>query len=195
MATNDLVHPTRGIELVRRLAEAGQRIFTAEQAARIASHVREAIAQTRSLARGLSPVESDPSGLANALQNLSHQATTLFRVPCDLHYPEPVLLADQQTATHLYRIAQEATHNALKHASPTRLRIALERTPAGARLSVRDNGPGLKQPAADHHGMGLRIMRHRAEMIGARLELLSARRRGLEVVCTFPLPYSPATTP
>ena len=187
-----------GIELMSQVLEqrlAGKHHAAAEQAARIASHVREAIAQTRSLARGLSPVESDPNGLISALQNLAHQFTSLFRVPCDFQCPDPVLIPNQQAATHLYRIAQEATHNALKHAHPTQLRITLERTPAGGRLSVKDNGPGMKSPAQNHHGMGLRIMRHRAEMIGARLDLLSAPRKGLEVVCTFPLSGPSAAIP
>ena len=167
----------------------------AEPLVRIVGLLSEAIAQTRSLARGLHPVKDEPNGLLVALEELAARTQTIFQVRCRLNCRRPVLVADNPTATHLYRIAQEAVTNAVKHGQPNHIAIALTKSPSRIRLVVTDNGTGisLERPS---EGMGLRIMRHRADAIGAGLVILKNPQGGTSVICTVASPDSPpASTP
>jgi len=177
-----------GIELMCQVLEqklAAKSKSEAERAGEIARHVREAITHTRSLARGLSPVEFEANGFMSALQELAANVQKLFHVECRFECPEPVLIQSNTAATHLYRIAQEATNNAIKHGKASRIVIALRLSTRGVVLSVADDGSGfpaeLKAPA----GMGLRIMKYRAGMVGATLEFRRANGRGTVVSCAF----------
>ena len=87
---------------------------------------------------------------------------------------------------HLYRIAQEATHNAIRHGRAGRVTIRLTGGDDGVALTVTDDGVGLPDDAAEHGGMGLRIMHHRANTIGARLDVRRRARGGTEVACLLP---------
>ena len=177
-----------GIELMCQVLEqklAAKSKSEAERAGEIARHVREAITHTRSLARGLSPVEFEANGFMSALQELASNVQKLFHVECRFECPEPVLIQSNTAATHLYRIAQEAINNAIKHGKAGRIVIALRLSTRGVVLSVADDGSGfpaeLKAPA----GMGLRIMKYRAGMVGATLEFRRANGRGTVVSCAF----------
>jgi signal transduction histidine kinase len=88
-------------------------------------------------------------------------------------------------AGHLYRIAQEAVNNAVKHGKPTEIVIRFRETPDGPWLQIADNGAGM--PKADHRsqGVGLRMMQHRAGVIGANLSIASRRSNGVTVTCSF----------
>lgn len=104
---------------------------------------------------------------------------------CKFDCPEPVSVANNVTATHLYLIAQEAVHNAVKHAGPTNIRIVLESN-HHLSMSVQDDGTGMPdQPTDAHNGMGLRIMRDRAAIIGATLTIRPAEPSGTLVTCTL----------
>jgi PAS domain S-box-containing protein len=184
-----------GIELMSRvLAQklAGSDHADAEQAARIGKHVREAIAQTRALARGLSPVALEAQGLMAALQELTASTGALFRVDCAFACDPPVLVEDNQVATQFYRIAQEAITNAVKHGRPRKVLVTLKQAPGQLELSVADDGAGLPAAAPEHAGMGLRIMNYRAGTIGAHLELRRRQPAGTLVVCTLGAPARPA---
>src|SRR6185436_12336348 len=131
--------------------------------------VSQAISQARALARGLQPVDQKTTGLMTAIQEMATGLENLFRVTCTFLCPEPVLLEDPAASTHLYRIAQEAANNAIKHGHATKIDVSLTRDPASGTivLSVGDNGIGFQQPpAATHKGMGLHTMNYRAAMIG-----------------------------
>jgi len=157
----------------------------AAQAGKIAEHVRQTISHTRMLARGLSPVELEANGLMSALHELARHTQALCRVSCEFKCPSPVLVRDNSAATHLFRIAQEAVNNAVKHAKPSRITIDLRLDGQLGQLSVTDNGVGLQSPAPDHSGMGLRIMKYRADVIGAALKVDKAPAGGTLVSCTF----------
>jgi two-component system, LuxR family, sensor kinase FixL len=160
----------------------------AVQAGKIAEHVRQAISHTRMLARGLSPVEVEANGLMSALDELAKHTKALFGIACRFECPAPVLLRDNAAATHLFRIAQEAINNAVKHGRAKTVAIHLASDRQSTTLSVTDNGVGLQKPKPNHTGMGLRIMKYRADMIGGTLSIQPAQNRGTSVVCTFPRP-------
>lgn len=155
------------------------------QAARIAEHVRDAIYQTKMLARGLSPVSIEANGLMSALQELSAAVTKLFSIECRFQCDNQVYIHDNSAATHLYRIAQEAINNAIRHGKAKTIIITLHKKGDDACLTVNDNGVGFPKTATDGSGMGLQIMKYRAGMIGAMLEIRSAGKSGTAVVCAF----------
>jgi two-component system sensor kinase FixL len=157
----------------------------AAQAAKITAHLREAIAQTRRLARGLSPVSLESNGLMSALQEMVAAVTKLFNIECRFQGGEPILVRDNAAATHLYRIAQEAINNAIRHGKAKTVVVTLTRQKEKARLIVADNGVGLSKDSKTDAGMGLQIMKYRAGMIGAALEISSTDGQGTTVICTF----------
>lgn len=166
-------------KLATRLpAEAGQ-------AALISQMMNEAIGQTRFLARGLSPINLKAGGLAKAFQELAANVETIFGIACGSEVDEEIAIADEATATHLYRIAQEAVNNAVKHGRPSRIDVRLSRRDGMIRLSVDDDGVGLPETLESVEGLGLRIMSYRARMIGGSLEARRAEGGGTRVVCTF----------
>lgn len=181
-----------GIELMSQVLE--QKLATrskadAASAAEIGRHVREAISQTRAMARGLSPMTLQSEGLISALGELAARAESMFHVTCRFESQPTFLVRDPTVATHLYRIAQEAVSNAIKHGKATRIEVQLAPTPRGALLRVRDNGSGFAQqpPGQTGTGMGLRIMRYRAGIIGGSLHLESPPGGGVSVECSLPL--------
>ncbi len=186
-----------GIELLSQVLE--QKLATksaaeAARAAEIARHVREAITHTRSLARGLSPVELEANGLMSALQELAASVEKMFKVECRFQCEESVLLFDHAVATHVYRIAQEAINNAIKHGKAKRVGISLANGGASVVLKIQNNGlpfPDLKSRSI---GMGLRIMNYRASLIGASLEIKGRGRSGTLVTCSLPLEGKEAET-
>jgi signal transduction histidine kinase len=151
--------------------------------------LRETIAQTRFLARGLVPVGSEPDALQVGLAELAERITTLGRIRCQLDCPAPVAVTDPFVAGHLYRIAQEAVNNAVKHARARQITVRLARTREALVLEVADDGAGLpKTPARGptRGGLGLGVMQHRARVIGADLTIASRRGEGVIVTCRLP---------
>jgi two-component system, NarL family, sensor histidine kinase UhpB len=154
--------------------------------------VNNAIQSSRSLARGLSPVNAQRGGLAAALQTLAAKAEERYgiRVTFSGECDGASLRLDENAATHLYRIAQEAVTNAARHSGATEVTMRIGKTAAGLglQLAVDDNGCGFEQQAADaSDGLGLKIMRYRAQMLGGDLVLESSSSGGTSVRCVFPL--------
>lgn len=147
--------------------------------------LREAIAQTRFLARGLVPVGSEPDALQNGLMELASRITALGKVKCVFECPAPVLISDPFVAGHLYRIAQEAANNAIKHANARRVSIRLAEADRSLLLSIVDDGAGL---AGQAPGIGLGVMQHRAKVIGAALQIESRKGQGVSIICRWPRP-------
>ena len=163
----------------------------AATAARISKLLDSAVAQTRTLARGLYPVAPEPSGLITCLKELAENISDLFKVTCLFDCPEPVLIEDNAVATHLCRIAQEAVTNALKHGRAQRVEIGLSSTPEQIILTVRDNGVGFRKNESLQRGLGLRIMNYRAGMIGGTFAIQKKTGGGTEVICTVPKTSAP----
>jgi signal transduction histidine kinase len=158
----------------------------ARQSERIFKLIYEAIAQARSLSRGLHPVGSKSDGLMAALDSLAARTKSLFQIFCRFTCKRPVLVADNAVATHLYRIAQEAVSNAIKHGKPKLIEIILTRTPERIALAIKDNGAGMPARPQDNSGMGLRIMRYRAGMMNGSLAIENQVGGGTAVVCAVP---------
>ncbi len=159
----------------------------AEAAREITDLLKDAISRTRGLARGIFPVQLESQGLVSALHELAANTSRLYGIACSFEYEPPLALDDSATATHLYRIAQEALANALKHGRARRITLCLRPEGAWAVLTIRDDGTGFSCDATTPcEGMGLRIMEYRSHMIGGRLTVApDPEGRGMQVTCTF----------
>ena len=152
--------------------------------------LREAIAQTRFLARGLVPVGSDPDALQIGLSELAERTDAIGRVRCRFECPQPVAVSDAFAAGHLYRIAQEALNNSVKHSRATQVTLRLTQSADRLELQITDDGIGLPKVRADGRGgrgLGRGVMQHRASVIGAELTTLSKRGEGVTIRCSLPL--------
>ncbi|MGA9777465.1 MAG: PAS domain-containing protein [Verrucomicrobiia bacterium] len=150
--------------------------------------VDDAIAEARALARGLFPVQLETDGLSLALRQLAAGVCARARVHCRVDCPEPVLVRDNTMATHLYRIAQEAVNNAVKHSRAGSIVIELKTNQNRIELKVSDNGIGIPTSRHPTGGMGLHIMNYRAQAIGGTLNIERAARHGTVVSCSAPQP-------
>ncbi|MDP1586454.1 MAG: sensor histidine kinase, partial [Prosthecobacter sp.] len=157
-------------------------------AARISGLLKEAVAMTRSLARGLHPVTAEPEGLVSALCDLAARMTGMFHIDCQFDCPTAVQVNDTTAATHLYRIAQEAVSNGVKHGQAQQVRIGLSSDAETLTLTIKDDGCGISALDPRRQGMGLRIMHYRAGMIGARVSIANQTSGGTCVTCTLPVP-------
>ncbi len=155
------------------------------QIERISGLIQNAIAQTRGVARGLFPVKLEENGLASVLSELAANASELFKISCQFSAKEPLPLIPNDVALHLYYIVLEAVGNAARHGKARRVSIVLAPTKDRYALTVRDDGAGFIHPDPAHSGMGLRIMQHRARVIGATLDLRSAPESGTAITCVF----------
>ena len=155
------------------------------QAERLNRELRETVTQARLLAHSLAPVPLQGDGLMQGLAELAASTSRIRGVTCHFRCDEPVHIQDPAVATHLYRIAQEAVNNALKHGQPRKVEIALSEQKV--RLELRVENDGRAMPAAGQRtgGVGLNVMRYRAEMIGANLFIESSHRKGVRVTCTL----------
>lgn len=148
--------------------------------------IRRAVDQTRALARGLSPVIDTPNGLMLALQDFVRQVSQSTELKCEFRCHKAIHIMDHSAALHLYRIAQEATSNAIRHGESSRIQISLRLIRSGLKLTIRDNGKGVAHDGG-RRGMGLHIMLYRATMIGGSLRVNRAESGGTEVVCLIPI--------
>lgn len=155
-------------------------------AERIRVGLQRALAQVRALSRGLNPVDVDSAGLMSSLSEMIACLSQLYGVTCKFQCERSVLLADNQTAMQLYRIAQEATTNAIRHAQATQIIVSLHCTQDEVTLRVADDGLGIVE-SESLQGMGIRTMRYRARLINADLEIAPLAGGGTEVVCKIPL--------
>ena len=167
----------------------------AEEARTIVRLIEEGIAKTRHIARGLLLSAIEPGQLPVELEELAATVSREQRVPCSFTDDGTARAIDTATASHLFYIAREAIHNAVRHARPSRLEVWLFSDATSVTLSVTDDGSGLPSPNAPKSGMGLRIMAHRAELMGAQFSLESSPGGGTVVRCRVPLPqFSAAVT-
>ncbi len=155
--------------------------------------VREAISNTRSIAHGLAPIAAAPGAFAAALRTLARSSqhpdspAVLVQTTGDAKITVPVELA-----TQLYRIAQEAVTNALRHSGAKRIEIAVDFSADRSTLAITDDGYGIDANRRRPVGLGLQTIAYRAEVIGATLEVSSTGPHGTRVLCTFAIPK---TTP
>ena len=142
----------------------------------------EAITESRSVCRGLYPVRLETEGLVPALEELARTTSERFSVECVCEAESRRLQCNIATATHLYRIAQEAVNNAVKHSGCRCIAIRLAGAEGALELEIKDDGRGLPAPSQRHTGMGLHIMDYRARRIGGMLNI-TANGNGTVVAC------------
>jgi PAS domain S-box-containing protein len=162
---------------------AGGSIPDVRQAERVAKGIAETNRKVRFLSRGLIPVEVDAQGLMSALTELANRTEYLAGLRSRFTCKEQIALADSLTATQLYRIAQEAVNNVVKHAQASALWIDLEGHGDGLTLRVADNGIGISPQDADRQGTGLHIMAYRAGLIGGTVQVARNEPAGTAVTC------------
>jgi two-component system, LuxR family, sensor kinase FixL len=172
--------------LVERLA--AQELAETPSARRIGELTGQALTETRRLAKGLFPVELKEDGLELALRGWAAQLESQFGVTVSVHCPNPISIKDNETATHLFRIAQEAVNNAIRHGRAKRVDIDLAVSETTTSLIVKDDGQGFPGSPGVRRGMGLNIMKYRATIIGGTLSIKSAAEGGTIVVCSLTIP-------
>jgi PAS domain S-box-containing protein len=152
----------------------------------LAALVSNAISQTRSLARGLDPIEVETIGLQAALQNLAVETQKFFNISCRFQCAENMVEVDPQVSLALYRVVQEAIHNGITHGEATVINIELNMNGSNLSLRVQDDGRGFQPEQGKKTGIGLRVMQYRARSIGGHLRVRSEPKQGTEVHCLVP---------
>ncbi len=158
-----------------------------ESASRIHHLMQDAIQEVRRMSHSLSPASVKNRGLGGALQLLAETIRTNHRTACSCEVNPDIRIEDPEKETHIYRIAQEAANNALRHGHPSRIKLSLQlRGEHEAVLKIEDNGTGLRKHSPGKEGIGLRVMDYRANLIDGSLVLKSRPRGGVSVICRFP---------
>lgn len=148
--------------------------------------VENGITLTRNLAHGIAPPEMESEGLVRALQEFAANISKMFKINCVFECESPPLVEDAEAATHLYRVAQEAVNNAIRHGKPGQIIISLANRKNRVELTVEDDGGGLPDDWQKKRGLGTRIMAHRAAMIGGTFSIEPNPTGGTFVKCSMP---------
>lgn len=159
---------------------------TTDDLEEITELVRKTARQARRLSHGLNPVQLGSRDLPGALKQLASTTQKQGELACEscIEISGELPEMGENAASHLYRIAQEAVNNAVKHAGASIIEVRLDTTPERIELVVRDNGRGMPEPAdRDSEGVGLQTMRYRADLIGGQLDITSTPDEGTEVRC------------
>ncbi|MCC6272943.1 MAG: PAS domain S-box protein [Deltaproteobacteria bacterium] len=155
---------------------------------RLLELIGQSIEEARDMARGLFPVEPEANSLMMSLKGLALRTAQLYQVSCRFECPTPVLIEDNVVATHLYRLAQEAMQNAIRHGAATEVTLRLQRGGDTLSLEVQDNGRGLDGDAGSSPGIGLHLMKYRARLIDAELQF-ERLEDGTLFLCRLPMPF------
>ena len=150
-----------------------------------AQTVNRNVGIARELARGLQAVELTASGLKNALRDLAASACDNSGIKCHVKIARGVDVPDDTVALHLYRIAQEAVTNAVKHSGAKNVLITLDRNKTHTCVSVQDDGKGFTVKRRGK-GLGLHMMRYRANALGGELKIERRRTGGTDITCIIP---------
>ncbi|HEY4283610.1 MAG TPA: sensor histidine kinase [Chthoniobacterales bacterium] len=166
---------------------AGRSAPEVPEAEKVIDYIEQGIDLSRDLARGFFAPELDAEGLAFALRSLAENMAERFNIPCVFHGEESVRVPDSTSATQLYRIAQEAVMNAIKHAQARSIRIGLVKNNGTIVLKVEDDGVGLPVRLPEPQGLGLRLMSHGAGLLGADFNVSRNPAGGTSVTCKVPI--------
>ncbi|MEP0547350.1 MAG: ATP-binding protein [Rhodothermales bacterium] len=189
--------------LCQRLAADGSAY--AKDVRQLLEYIQSAQGAAWDLARGLSPVDASPHGLGDAIARLCRQVAEIHPEVVSRCDVEAFAFAEGREARYLFRIAQEAVNNAVKHAAASEISVSLHRSEGEVVLEIVDDGVGVPHHVLDadfsltgshsaeataertRHGMGLYGMRYRAELIGARLAIWPRESGGTVVRCVLPV--------
>ncbi len=167
----------------RLAAESPAAAETLEESAQI---VNRNVGLTRDLARGLQPAELTGAGLKEALRSLAEQACETTEIKCQFKVARGTRVTDDTIALNIYRVAQEAVTNAIKHAGAKHILITLDHNPEHICVTVEDDGKGFV-PGRRSRGLGLHIMRYRTNALGGELKIAKRPQGGMEITCKIPL--------
>jgi signal transduction histidine kinase len=161
----------------------------AREAGRIRVLVRDAIEQVRQLSHGLSPAAVKHRGLASSLRLLARQ-TSNARIKCTCQIEWEPEFKNHEVETHLFRIAQEAVTNAVKHGRPKNITISLRLvSETSGLMEIRDDGAGFQRTKSKRlEGIGIAVMRYRCGLFGGTLEISTPSNGGCSVGCRFACP-------
>ncbi len=176
----------------RRLERGGT--LSGADLAPVSSLLAATVGDAHDIARGLCPLEPDPDALAPALRALAHRTRDMGAVRCEFIAADNVQVPDPAVAQHLYRIAQEALSNAVRHAHAGRIAVELRGNDDELILQVEDDGAGLPGELPPG-GMGLRTMGYRARILGGELTITPAPGGGTCVACRVPRPAAAPAGP
>jgi len=165
----------------------------AREAGRLERLITDSVEKARTLAKGFYPVELERHGLHVALQEIARGTEQTYAVSCLVESDESSCaeLRDQ-LAVQLFRIAQEAVHNVVKHAQARNIAIRLASSNGDIVLTVKDDGIGFPSNTDERAGMGLQIMQYRAQMIGGRMDCRNHPGGGAIITCVAPRVEHPA---
>ncbi|MDE2366122.1 MAG: histidine kinase, partial [Betaproteobacteria bacterium] len=169
--------------LEKKMAATGS-ADTVAVAASIAAQAQTAVMQCKQIAQGLLPFELETNGLLAALGAFASRIAATYKIIVDFICKDEIFIQDKNVALNLYRIAQEAVNNAIRHGGAQHLIISLSSEKELLRLSICDNGRGFTNVKASQPvtpGMGIKIMQYRARQLGATLEFLRRAESGVEV--------------
>ena len=192
---DDLGQQLSGIGLMARALEeklTAKSLPEVRDLRQILGLVSDSISKARELARGLLPAEFQDGGLTGALEALASRSEQISGVSCHFESGRATQVDSHHVATHLFRIAQEATSNSLKHGSPQNVWIRLETGSRLIALSITDDGAGIPEHSDQSGGLGLRLMRHRVSLMRGSLEIRGNSPTGTQIICTVPFPDTPS---
>lgn len=155
----------------------------AVEARKAVAFIEQAIEHTRRMAKGLLLAEVEPDALIPVLSELAASVADQFHIVCEFKCDDEINVEEGGTANHFYFIAQEAVRNAVRHGKPSRVDILLAEANGRISLTVSDDGAGLPPPAGRGQGLGLRVMAHRAAIVGAEFSIGARPGGGTLVSC------------
>ena len=149
--------------------------------------LEEAIEITRKLSRSLSPIELKPGHLLENFHELAAESSAQFKIACRFECDPALPLPDADVAVHLFHIAQESVANAVRHGRAKTINICLDASEEELALTITDDGAGMVDDFDKKNGLGLHLMRQRADLIGAKFEIEKLTTQGVRVTCILPL--------
>ncbi|HQG28311.1 MAG TPA: ATP-binding protein, partial [Candidatus Ozemobacteraceae bacterium] len=172
-------------EVVRENLQ-GRDAVANEDIASILDLLADAVRQARGMAKGLNPLLADPRSLDCSLGLLAEKTSELFNVRCRFSSSSEIGIGNPDQALNLYRIAQEAVHNAIRHGKARNIEIELGGDDEYVRLSVADDGIGRGGTPVNPKGMGLKIMAYRMQAMSGTLRVIDRAEGGVLIDCSAP---------
>jgi len=156
-------------------------------ASQLATGLQDTLTQVRALSHGLVPVEIDAEGFTSALKNLTEEIQRQSHIPVSFEIHDEIRFSNNDTVMHLYRIAQEALNNAIKHSNSSHMKVSLEVEDDDGLLEIYDNGRGINDDVSNDDGLGLSIMKYRSSLFEGEIKILPVADGGTRICCRFPL--------
>lgn len=191
---DDLGQQLTGIAFMSRVLREKLRTQSIEEANDVLSQIHDllnrSIDTTRNLSRGLYPVSIEKEGLGFALQELAENTEKIFGVSCSVHVDPELEIGSSERSIQLFRIAQEAITNAIKHGKAKNIAIAMTQNDRSITLSISDDGYGITDHSGEQGGIGLKIMKYRSGVLGGQLKIKQQKDGGTVVLCSFEEPLN-----